>query len=69
MSVLRLADVCREALNDEVYGGAAPTSSNALSEVWPTETGAEFLINTDEGDVTVTFVLRKGEPEDALPVR
>ena len=39
-----LARICREALNQELYGGDAPHDSNALSEVWPTAAGAGFTI-------------------------
>jgi hypothetical protein len=66
----RLALACRAALDHEVYGGRAPSDSNALTEVWPTAAGAAFVIDTDAGKIAVILA-----PEDAvsdqarLPVR
>ena len=57
----RLALVCREALNHEVYGGHAPSDSNALTEVWPTAAGAAFVIETGAGKIAVILA-----PEDAI---
>ena len=37
-----LAGICREAINDHVWGGAAPHDSNILSEHWPAREGAAF---------------------------
>lgn len=44
---------CRDAIDQELYGGAAPSDSNALTEVRPTECGAAFVVETDEGKVAI----------------
>lgn len=51
-----LAGICREALNQEIYGGQAPSSSNALTEVWPTAAGAAFTVSHDDGEFAVIVV-------------
>lgn len=40
-----LARICREAINQEIYGGDCPGDSTALSEAWPTAHGAAFTID------------------------
>jgi hypothetical protein len=34
----------RDGIDREIYGGEAPNDSNALTEVWPTATGAGFTV-------------------------
>ena len=47
--VWKTAETCREAVNQEVYGGHAPSDSSALTEVWRTATGAAFEVELDGG--------------------
>jgi hypothetical protein len=55
-SAWELAGICREALDQEVYGGMAPSDSNALTEVWPTSAGAAFTMEHDDGTFAVIVV-------------
>jgi hypothetical protein len=48
-----LAQMCREALNQEIYGGLEPGDSSALSDVWPTIAGAAFTIGRPGGEYAV----------------
>lgn len=54
-----LADTCREALNQEIYGGRAPSDSNALTEVYRTASGTGFTIEMDDGEFGVEVRRRK----------
>ena len=54
------AQACRAALDREFYGGNAPSDSNALTEAWPTRTGAGFILGrgtsqhaNDDDDIAV----------------
>ena len=37
---MEIVQACRDGIDREFYGGDAPHDSNALTEVWPTSTGA-----------------------------
>lgn len=64
-NAFELARSCREALNQEVYGGLEPGDSRALSEVWPTRAGRAFTIGYRDREYAVIIV-----PADAdVPAR